>query len=376
MAAAKILIVDDEEDLRLPLYTAFQSEGLDTALAADGVEALEILKRGEFQVVLTDLIMPKMDGIELMEQAHALFPALVVILMSGYGTIETAVKALKGGAYDYVLKPFKLEEILHVVRRALEQQRLQKENVQLNEINRRLTEIDQIKSNLLRAISHEFRTPLTVIYGWIDLLLADQTTENALQAEGLKSIKESAMRLGRIVTNLLEFVHLGLGDIHLRREEVDLLRLVEEAMQQLSEEAKEKELGIVKDFAPNCPPLLADPEKIKILIYNLMENAVKFNQPGGKVVVEAKVTPAQNSMTLRIINTRGDIPEDRLPELMKPFTQADMSITRSASGLGLGLSVAKGIVDCHQGAFHLQSGKGKGTTVKIEFPLPKPSMKE
>jgi signal transduction histidine kinase len=376
MAAAKILIVDDEEDLRLPLYTAFQSEGLDTALAADGVEALEILKRGEFQVVLTDLIMPKMDGIELMEQAHALFPALVVILMSGYGTIETAVKALKGGAYDYVLKPFKLEEILHVVRRALEQQRLQKENVQLNEINRRLTEIDQIKSNLLRAISHEFRTPLTVIYGWIDLLLADQTTENALQAEGLKSIKESAMRLGRIVTNLLEFVHLGLGDIHLRREEVDLLRLVEEAMQQLSEEAKEKELGIVKDFAPNCPPLLADPEKIKILIYNLMENAIKFNQPGGKVVVEAKVTPAQNSMTLRIINTRGDIPEDRLPELMKPFTQADMSITRSASGLGLGLSVAKGIVDCHQGAFHLQSEKGKGTTVKIEFPLPKPSMKE
>jgi signal transduction histidine kinase len=122
--------------------------------------------------------------------------------------------------------------------------------------------------------------------------------------------------------------------------------------------------------------LLADPEKIKILIYNLLENAVKFNQPGGKVVVEAKVTPAQNSMALRIMNTRGDIPEDRLSELMKPFTQADMSITRSASGLGLGLSVAKGIVDCHQGAFHLQSEKGKGTTVKIEFPLPKPSMKE
>jgi len=374
--AAKILIVDDEEGLRLPLYTAFQSEGLDASLAADGVEALEILKRGEFQVVLTDLIMPKMDGIELMEQAQALFPALVVILMSGYGTIETAVKALKGGAYDYVLKPFKLEEILHVVKRALEQQRLQKENIQLNEINRRLTEIDQIKSNLLRAVSHEFRTPLTVIYGWIDLLSADHTTENALQAEGLKSIKESAMRLGRMITNLLEFVHLGLGDIHLRREEVDLLRLVEEAMQQLSEEAKEKELGIVKDFAPNCPPLLADPEKIKILIYNLLENAVKFNQPGGKVVVETKVTPAQNSMALRIINTRGDIPEDRLSELIKPFTQADMSITRSASGLGLGLSVAKGIVDCHQGAFHLQSEKGKGTTVKIEFPLPKPSMKE
>ena len=376
MAVANILIVDDEEGLRVPLYAAFQSEGFEPSLAANGVEALEILKKGDFQVVLTDLMMPKMDGIELMERAHGLFPDLVVILMSGYGTIETAIKALKGGAYDYILKPFKLDEILHVVRRALEQQRLQKENVQLNEINRRLTEVDQIKWNLLRAISHEFRTPLTVIYGWIDLFSDDQAAPNALQAEGLKSIKESALRLGRMITNLLEFVHLGLGDIHLRREQVNLLCLVEEAVQQLSEEAKEKQLIIVKDFTPKCPPLLADPEKIKILIYNLLENAVKFNQPGGKVMVEAGLVPAQNTMALRIINTRGEIPQDRLAELMKPFTQADMSITRSASGLGLGLPVAMGIVDCHQGSFHLQSEEGKGTTVEIQFPLPGPSMKE
>lgn len=375
MAVTKMLIVDDEESLRLPLCTAFQSEGFDVSLAADGMEALGILKRGDFQMVLTDLMMPKMDGIELMEQAHGLFPDLVVILMSGYGTIETAIKALKGGAYDYVLKPFKLDEILHVVKRALEQQRLQKENVQLNEINQRLTEIDQIKSNLLRAISHEFRTPLTVIYGWIDLLLTDKDTENAMRAEGLRSIKESALRLGRMITNLLEFVHLGLGSSHLRREEVDLLRLVEEAMEQLSEEAKEKELTMVKHFAPKCPPLLADPEKMKILIYNLLENAVKFNQPGEKVVVEAELVPAQKTMALRIINTQGEIPHDRLLELMKPFTQADMSITRSASGLGLGLPVAKGIVDCHQGSFRLQSEEGKGTTVEIQFPLPGPSAK-
>jgi two-component system cell cycle sensor histidine kinase PleC len=157
---------------------------------------------------------------------------------------------------------------------------------------------------------------------------------------------------------------------------VNLLCLVEEAVQQLSEEAKEKQLIIVKDFTPKCPPLLADPEKIKILIYNLLENAVKFNQPGGKVMVEAGLVPAQNTMALRIINTRGEIPQDRLAELMKPFTQADMSITRSASGLGLGLPVAKGIVDCHQGSFHLQSEEGKGTTVEIQFPLPGPSMKE
>jgi len=371
--AAKILIVDDEEGLRLPLHTAFQAEGFDASLAANGVEALEKLRRGDFQVLLTDLMMPGMDGIELMEQAQRLFPDLVVILMSGYGTIETAVKALKGGAYDYMLKPFKLEEIMHAVRRALEQQRLEKENVQLSAVNRKLTEIDQIKSNLLRAISHEFRTPLTVIYGWIDLLLTDQDAEpNPLQAEGLKSIRESSLRLGRMITNLLEYVHLGMGDIHLRREEVAIVPPVEEALKQLEEEAKEKQLTITKDFGPDLPLLLADPEKVRILIYNLLENAVKFNQPGGRVIVEGRHLPNEGALLLRIINTYGEIPQDRLTELMRPFTQADMGITRSASGLGLGLAVAKGIVDWHRGEFHVKSERGRGTTVETKFPLPGP----
>jgi signal transduction histidine kinase len=151
---------------------------------------------------------------------------------------------------------------------------------------------------------------------------------------------------------------------------------VEEVVQQLEEEAKEKGLPITRDFAPDCPPLLADPEKIKILIYNLLENAIKFNQSGGKVMVEGGLVLAQNALVLRIINTRGELPQDRLAELVKPFTQADMSITRSASGLGLGLAVAKGIVDCHQAEFHIQSEKGRGTTVEIQFPLSGPSMKE
>jgi len=371
MAAEKILVVDDEESLRLPLYTAFQVEGFDVSVAADGMEALDTLKKGGYQLMLTDLMMPKMNGIELAEQALALFPDLVVILMTGFGTIETAIKSLKGGAYDYILKPFKLDEMLHAVRRGLEQQRLCQENIQLNEINRRLKEIDQIKSNLLRAISHEFRTPLTVIYGWVDLLLGDQTAgQNPLQVEGLKAIKESSLGLGRIIFNLLEFVGLGKGEMRLKKERVDLLPLVEEALQQLEEEAKERDLTVEKTYPSDLPPLLADPEKMKILLFNLLENAVKFNERGGKVLVEAEMNPARDGLRLRIINTQGEIPQDRLAELMKPFTQADMSMTRSASGLGLGLAVAKGIAEAHQGEFHIGSEKGKGTTVEIKLPLP------
>ncbi|HEX9920864.1 MAG TPA: ATP-binding protein, partial [Candidatus Methylomirabilis sp.] len=115
-----------------------------------------------------------------------------------------------------------------------------------------------------------------------------------------------------------------------------------------------------KAYPSDLPPLLADPEKMKILLFNLLENAVKFNERGGKVLVEAEMNPARDGLRLRIINTRGEIPQDRLAELMKPFTQADMSMTRSASGLGLGLAVAKGIAEAHQGEFHIGSEKGKG----------------
>ncbi len=378
MTDARILVVDDEESLRLPLHQVFQTEGFETCLAGDGREALEVLKTGQFQVMLTDLMMPRMDGIELMEHAHAIIPDLVVIVMTGFGTIETAIKALKGGAYDYILKPFKLDEILHVVRRALEQLRLQRENVQLNELNRRLSEIDQIKSNLLRAISHEFRTPLTVIHGWTDLLMGDSSCgQNSLAMEGLKAIKESSFRLGRMISNLLEYVGLTKAEgMRLAKEKVEILPLLEEAVQQSEEEAKQRSLTVVKSVDPDLSSLLADPGKMKILIFNLLDNAIKFNESGGRVEVEAQMAPSEGALKLRITNTKGEIPPDRLSELMRPFTQADMSVTRPASGLGLGLAVAKGIAEAHEGKFRIWSEKGKGSTAEILFPLPDWSPKD
>jgi signal transduction histidine kinase len=306
-----------------------------------------------------------------MEEAHRLFPDLVVILMTGFGTIETAVKALKGGAYDYILKPFKLDEILHSVGRALEHQRLQAENIQLQEMNRRLAEIDQIKMNLLRAISHEFRTPLTVICGWVDLIFGElSSSESSLLTEGLNAIRDSSLRLNRMIFNLLEFVAISRDQVRIKSDDVELLPLVEGAWKQLEEEAKEEGVSLVKVFPPDLPRLRADSEKMKVVILNLLENAIKFNESGGSVLVEGAAEKDRNEVLLRIHNTQGEIPPDRLSELLKPFAQADMSITRSGSGLGLGLTVAKGIVEAHQGKLLIWSEPGKGTTVEVHLPLP------
>lgn len=372
MDPARLLIVDDEENLRTSLYQAFRMEGYEVTGAADAQEALALIQGANFDVLLTDLMMPGLDGLSLLEKARVLMPEAVIILMTGQATVESAIRALKGGAYDYILKPFKLEEIFHVVGRGLEQQRLRRENLALAEINRRLTEIDQIKSDLLSAITHEFRTPLTIIYGWMDLLLSEQfgALSGGLQ-EGVEAIGHSARRLGRLIANLLAYVEFEREEAALQRQVVDLGEILRAVAAQLSSEYAEKRVRV--EFLREVPAtsLRGDPEKLTLLFSNLVENAIKFNLAGGRVLLEA--TAADGVATVAITNTHGRIAEERLARLFEPFTQGDMTLTRAAGGLGLGLSVARAIVGAHDGSIAFRQAEPQGTTVSVTLPLGAPA---
>lgn len=367
-SGVQVLIVDDEENLRLALTQAFKLEGYQVTPAATAPEALEALRVVPFDVMITDLMLPDMDGIALMERALLIQPGALVILMTGQGTIDSAVKALKGGAYDYVLKPFTLEEIFHIVARGLEQQRLRQENVQLSEINRRLRELDQIKSDLLSAITHEFRTPLTIIYGWLDLLLGDRFGRlTPDQQESLEAVKQSAVRLGRLIGNLLAYVEVEGGDISLEDQELRIPELLRAVAQQFETEVKERGLTVNFDWDPRMPSLWLDPEKARLLFSNLFDNAIKFNHRQGQIRVAAH--PAEGGVEVAITNTGAPMPPDGIAKLMQPFIQGDMSMTRAAGGLGLGLAVARAIVDAYRGQMAIESGRGSGTTVRVRLPL-------
>jgi len=363
---ASILIVDDEEGLRASLVTAFGKEGYRATGAASGEEALRLLREEPFDILLTDLVMPGMDGLALMERARQRAPAILTILMTGGATVESAVRALKGGAYDYVLKPFTFAEIFHVARRGREQQRLLQENLQLSEINRRLQEIDQLKSNLLSAITHEFRTPLTLMHGWLAMLMAEQLGAlSAEQRESLRAVHRGAIRLERLVSNLLAFVEYERGRPPREFLPVTLAPLLQLAADQLGQDCAERGVKIRLDVPPSLPPILADGEQLQLLFFNLMENAVKFNQPDGEVRVAVRAEA--DAVLVVVTNTRGEIPGDRLPRLLQPFTQGDMSPTRAAGGLGLGLAVARAILDAHAALLEVDTGRGQGTTLTVRF---------
>jgi len=366
--AASILIVDDEEALQTSLVTAFALEGYRAAGAGSGREALQRLQQNSWDALLVDLRMPDIDGIQLMERVRESAPDTLVILMTGGGTVETAVRALKGGAYDYILKPFTLAEIFHIVKRGLEQQRLKLENVQLSELNRRLRELDQIKTNLLSAVTHEFRTPLTVMSGWLDLLLGDHFGQlSGKQRESLTAVRTGTVRLGRLISNLLVFVESDRSQLAGKRLPLNLGDLLRDILTEVSPECEERQVSARVESAPELPSLLGDGEHLRVLFFNLVENAIKFNEPGGEVVIRARLD--ESSFLVSVTNARGEIPAERIPHLLEPFTQGDMSASRAASGLGLGLAVARLIADAHGGRMAIESGQGRGTTVHVRLPL-------
>lgn len=363
-----ILIVDDEPGLLASLVLAFETQRYRSAGAASAAEALDLLRRTPFDVMLTDLVMPGMDGLSLMERVRADFPDTVILLMTGGATVESAVRALKGGASDYVVKPFRLAEIFHAVERCLEQRELRRENLQLNEINRRLQEVDRLKSNLLSAVSHEFRTPLTIMNGWLDLLLRGQFGSILPeQCESLSAVQKSAVRLGRLIANLLAFVEYERGAADGAGGAVAIDALLRNAATDLTPDCAERKVTLGLDVAPNLPMVEGDGEHLRLAFLNLMENAVKFNEPGGTVSVTAREDGGR--LEIQVSNSHGTIPSEHVESLLQPFTQGDMGPRRRAGGLGLGLAVAQAILGAHGGELRLDVGAGQGTTVRVRLPL-------
>ena len=362
-----LLIVDDDPGLLPTLISAFGLQGYRVEGAKSAPEALEKLERAAYDALLTDQVMPGMDGLALLERARARFPDMAIIVMTGGGTVESAVRALKGGASDYVAKPFRLHEIFHVVERCLDQHRLRRENVQLSEINRRLQEVDQLKSNLLSAVSHEFRTPLTIMHGWLDLLLGGEFGPlSPEQGESLAAVRKSSVRLARLIENLLAFVECERGQGLRGVQAVNLDRLLQNAAADLAEDCAERKVSLHVEVSPDVSMAHGDDDRLRLLFFNLMENAVKFNDVGGCVAVRARGDGAY--VEVQVTNSHGTIAPEIIPRLQQPFTQGDMGPSRPAGGLGLGLAVVRAIVDAHGGQLRIEAGDQGGTTAGVRLP--------
>lgn len=361
MPGEKILIVDDEPRIRDLCARVLEKEEYEVDLAKDAESALDLLKEKSYNLVFLDLKLPGMNGLELLKRIKAEHPGMEVIMITGYATIETAVKAIKLGAYDYVTKPFDIHLLRLVTQRCLEKQRL------YNEING-LKEYDRLKSEFVSNVSHELRTPLTSISGAIELL--QRRMKDETETKLLSVTVNNTRRMINLVNELLDFSKIEKNVLKLKIEKVSLPRLINEAIDDLKTLAAEEKVTIAADLPEDLPEIEADGERLRQVFINLIGNALKFTPEGGKISLNVKrdTLHERDFVKISVEDTGLGIAPEWQEKIFESFRQVDSSLTREYAGFGLGLSIVKSIIESHGGRIWVESELGKGS--KFIFTLP------
>jgi len=342
----RILVVDDEKEIRIFLYKALnRMGGFHVEAAETAEEALKKIEKDPFDLVLTDLKMPKMDGLQLVTEIARSKPEILTVLMTGHGSIDSALEAMKRGASDYLMKPLNLDELIIRIRKVLEEKqrfvRLKDFADQLERANQELKRVDAMKSEFVSVASHELRTPLAAIKNAVQLMLSGKTGEvNENQEKFLSMADRNINRLTNILNNLLNLSRIESGKVELKFENITLKRVIDLTASSLRPHADVKSIQIEVEVPEKLPAVYGDPEKIEQILTNLIGNAIKFTPDGGKILITAKPFPKEKKggygdrVAVSVKDTGIGIPSEHLESIFEKFHQVEISLHRSVSGTG------------------------------------------
>ena len=366
----RVLIVDDEESLADALSEFLSLRGYEVNTATNPRQALALIHEKAFSVVVSDLRLPGMNGVELLEHVMDVDPETIVIIMTGYASVQSAVDALKKGAYDYVVKPFSVHELEQTLRLGLERRKLSKENLELSHLMRKLVEIDQMKSDIISSVSHEFRTPLMSLKGYLSMLaqFSDAGTPiGVAEKKWLQAMKDNLGRLEMLILNLLLTTEGNTGALIIADDDLSVTDLVKESISRFDILARSREVEITVQSTSEAR-VRGDAEKLGVAISNLVENAIKFNLDSGSVEISISDTSSPDGVRVAVSDTGVGMPQGKISSMFDAFTQLDMTRTRRFNGAGLGLPVARMIIEAHGGRIEVESKPGKGSTFFVWLP--------
>lgn len=351
------MIVDNEAIIRDLCRRALQEYRL--IEARDGVEALALFEKGGSDVILTDVMMPNMGGIEFLRRVKEIEPTIVVIMMTGFADKDVILDALKADADDFITKPVNLLQLKTTVDKSLVKKALKEEVANLKSL-------DRFKTNFLSIVSHKFRTPITCI----SLFLQNISTgvcdpEDASFRHNARLVYEESRYLEHLVADLLNFSQVMDTGLGLKLEPCDLDRIILKTFTESQEVAGKPEIKVSFEM-DQLPPLMLDREKIAFVIRQIVDNACKFSTKEGKVAVSLK--KANGAYKICIEDNGIGMTREELPKIFEKFYQIDSSRTGQIRGFGLGLYYAKEFIRLHDGNITIESEPGKGTRVAITLP--------
>jgi len=358
MKGRSILVVDDEAIIRDLCSKVLK--GYRILEAADGEEALQVLQDGPIDAILTDVMMPQMNGIELLKKIKEREPTQVVVVMTGYADKEVILKALKADADDFITKPINLLQLRTTLDKVLEKKALKEELVNLRRM-------DRLKTEFLGLISHKLKTPATGISLFIQNLAQGigDPQDPAFQRT-LQMILEEASYLEHLIQSLLSFSDIILQEGPPDLQPGDLRELACRVSADLGSLAAGKGAQIESRLPQTLPPLSFDHKRIALALRALLENAIKFGQEGVKVGLEAEVQA--DRIRLIVTDNGPGIPRDELTKVFEKFYQVDPAQSGQVRGFGLGLFYARRFAHDHGGSLQIESEFGQGTRAILTLP--------
>jgi light-regulated signal transduction histidine kinase (bacteriophytochrome) len=317
------------------------------------------LRGAPFDLLLADLMMPGMNGIALLRAAREIDPMLVGVIMTGEGTIGTAVEAMQSGALDYILKPFKLSAILPVLARGLAMRRLQLENAELQRrVQAHAAELEAANHELdafTRSASHDLRSPLNAIHGFASLLIS--AAGDQLEPEHrnwLSHIERSALRMNQLIDDLMRLSRLGRQALNLQA--VDVSMLVREVLGDLRQQ-QGRELTIQ---VGELPPAQADVSLLRQVFVNLLSNAFKFTRRVEPAVIRIGSEARDDERVFFVKDNGPGFEMARAAKLFNAFER--LHSADEYEGSGVGLSIVQRIVQRHGGRIWAEAAPGRGAS--------------
>lgn len=367
----RILVAEDEAPIRL-LWQRFLSRwGYEVDLAEDGRVALNLARASRYSLLITDLAMPGIDGLELVHTLKAEQPELEIIVTTGVGTVDNAVDMLKAGAHEFIPKPISFKQAEKAIQHCLHNVQARQENERLRQANQDLAELNHMKQKFLAITSHELRTPVALISNVLEVLGHELDGHPA--AAMVTMIERAARQLREIVGQMHELSSATSGNLTLQRTRFQLSTMCGEIYEEEELVIAERGHNVICSVADGLQAY-ADRTKLKMALRELVQNAVKFTGDGGTIRVSMD-SDAAGSLRIMVADDGIGIDPaeqqrifDLFYEISDPQHHHSSEIRFQGGGMGIGLAMVSEIVRAHQGTISLTSAKGEGSTFTVTIP--------
>ena len=383
----RVLIVDDDRALLTALTGALglRMPEIEVETCDSGQAAIEAIAENDYDAVVSDIKMPGMDGLTLLQEVRSIRPELPTLLITGHGQHDLAVQALRGGAFDFIPKPVERDYFIASLARAV---RVSKMNRQLQQQQdelashadrleqavesrtEQLRESNRRKDEFVAMLSHELRNPLACILGAAELMMLPEGGEVQATGETCRMIVQQAGHMSRLLDDLLDLSRINCNKIILRKKRVPLQGILDAAVSATQPLILERGHALHVDVAPeaSATEMHADATRLEQVVVNLLNNAAKYSNAGGQI--RLTVHREGSDIVIAVADDGIGIPAELLSSVFEPFIQVEASGRRAEGGLGIGLALVRQLVDLHGGSVTAASdGDGQGSCFTVRLPV-------